>query len=296
MNIEHKSTGLVAFMLLYLRYKGMKYKIKKYIIIAISLILLIIMISIFYVMFMEKDFEFYMGNDIKNIESIELIIDASKNTEEKSVMIYDKEVIDEIMEKLAENRLKPNYSGDSDSLSGKGFSIIVYGEEKKQLYYLANHTNTEWIIDIGIVSNGKVDEGIRSWVGITSIGKEEGEELYEFVSEVIEENARNITISDIKEFGKNKEYDWNVFKQFIFNDVDNMGKKIRENFTSSNVAKFKIEEINAYMYVWYYEGTVVNSKGTNEYWLVCDALIYDEKGNSISIYNEGLDEFLEELE
>ena len=278
----------------------MKNKSKKRKIIITVCIVLVTIIAIltglFYIFFMEKDYKFYMGKNMKNVESVEIVIDADKAGEAKTVMIYDKEVIEEIMEKLSENKLKPHYAESEQYIPDKGFSIILYGEEKEVMYYGTNFTNVKCIVDIGNKSNGKMDNGIRSWAGITSFDRAAGEELGEFVEKVYYDSIRNIEISDIKELGKNKEYDWNVFKQFRFNEVEDMGKKVRDGLTTEDVAKFEINGKNAVLYVWYYEGVVVTSQETNEYWLVCDAMIYDEEGNSISIYDEKLDEFLEGLQ
>lgn len=275
----------------------MNKKLKKCIIIIAALIgvtMLILLIGLFYVLFTEKDLDYFMSDNMKNVESIELIVDANKSNAAKSVMIYDKEVIDEIMEKLGKNKLKPYYSESEGYVPDKGVNIRIYGQEKERLYYHVDFTNSKCIVDIGASVNGKMDEGMR-YMAEYSFDKEAGEELCEYVEAVYESSIRNIEISDIRELGRSKEYDWKVFKQFMCDDVENMGTKVRDGLSASHVAKFEIKETNAYMYVWYLNGTIHTSKETNEYQLVMDAIIYDEAGNSMSIYDEGLDEFLEEL-
>ena len=194
---------------------------------------------------------------------------------------------------MGEYKLQPYYPMGAYNTLDKGFSITVYGEEKKQFMYISSFTNTNCTVDVGMISNGKIDESIKSWVELTSISKSDGESLYEFVAQVLEDNAKNIEIFDIKEFGKNKEYDWNLFKQFTLVEVEDMGRKVRDGLDTEEVGKFEIKGTNAFLYVWFYEGTI---EGQGAYWLVCDAMIYDEEGNSISIYDEKLDEFLEGLQ
>ena len=238
-----------------------------------------------------------MTDDTMEIEAVQIFIDkdTAKELASNSVIIYKTEVINGILEELKKVKLKPNYSSEDSQNSKKGFSLILLGKDKQQLYYMASEGENNYFVDISMEENGKIDNGLKDLIDYTSIPREEGDKLYDLLKQTLEDNICEITASDIEKMSKEKTHDWNQFQQYLYTDIE--AKEITRNgLTSIATARFQIAEKKGYLDVWYYNGTVRDSQGTNRYAEVLKAAVYNEKGEEMDFYAEEISAFLEEME
>lgn len=272
-------------------------KKKKKIIFSVSILFAVIVISyLVYFFFGGKKYTFYMKDATMEIEAVQIYIDGDTDNDSLSGVIYDAEVINDIMEELKRVKLKPNYLNSEVENSEKGFSIVLLGKDNQRLYYLASKGKNNYVVDIGVEENGVLDNGIKKIIRDTSIPQKQGDNLYGLVKQALEDNIREITVSDIKKMSKEKIHDWNQFQQYLFTDIKAKAVSKRGMTSSEYAARFLIAERKGYFDVWYYNGIIVNSEGTNRYAEVLEAVVYNEKGEKIDFYAEEIGAFLEEME
>ncbi len=272
-------------------------KRKKIIFFIIILFIAILVVYIIYFFFGRKSYTFYMKDDAMEIQAIQIYIDEDTNQEldAQSLIIYKAEVINNIIEELKKVKMKPSYLSSQTENNKKGFSIILLGKNNQRLYYLANEGEHRYFVDIDIEENGSVNGGIKKLISYTSIRKEQGEQLYDMLKQVLKDNIREITTSDIEKMSKEKIYDWNQFQQYLFTDMK--AKEITKNgLTSNGTARFQIAEKKGYLEIVYFNGIIADSKATNRYAEVLEAVIYNEKGEKMDFYSDEISNFLEEME
>lgn len=272
-------------------------KKKKKIILAIIMLFIAIFVTYtVYFFFGRKKYTFYMKDTTMEIEAIQIYIgeDTNQKPNIQSGITYKTEVINDIIEELKKVKMKPSYI-NSELKDNKDFSIILLGKDNQRLYYLANEGEDKYFVDIGMEENGVVNSGIKELISYTSIHKEQGDELYDMLKQVLEDNICEITISDIEKMSKEKVYDWNQFQQYLFTDTKS--KEItRKELTSNGAARFQIAEKKGYLEVVYFNGIIADSNATNRYAEVLEAVIYNEKGEEMDFYADGISTFLEKME
>jgi len=285
------------FLSLFIEGDYMKKK-KKIIFIAITLLIAIFIIYIVYFFFGRKKYTFYMKDDTMEIEAVQIYIDGDTNQElySDSVIIYNPEVINDILGELKKVKLKPNFSFSDAEGSKKGFSIILLGKDNQYLNYLASEGNDKYFVNISIEDNGVViDNGIKDLICYTSISKSKGDKLYDLAKQALEDNICEITVCDIEKMSEEKIHDWNQFQQYLFTDIE--AKRItRGELTANGTARFQIAEKKGYLEICYFNGIIGNNEGTNRYAKVLEAVVYNEKGEKMDFYAEGISTFLEEME
>ena len=272
-------------------------KKKKIIFTAIMLFAAIFIVYVAYFFFGGKRYTFYMTDDIMEIEAIQINIDEDTNQEidSRTIVIYNTEVINDILEELKKIKLKPSYSLLAAKDSKKGFSFILLGKDNKQWNYIAGEGENKYFVTIGLEKNGTIDKGIKSLIDSTSIRKEQGDKLYDLAKQALEDNICEITVSDIEKMSKEKTHDWNKFQQYLFTDIE--AKRItKDGLTAHGAARCQIAEKKGYFEVQYYNGINRDSGGTNRYAKVLEAVVYNEKEEKMDFYAEGINTFLEEME
>lgn len=272
-------------------------KRKKIIIVTIILFLAIFIVCTIYFFLGRKNYTFYMKDDAMEIQAIQIYIDEDTNQELdiQSGIIYKTEVINDILEELKKVKLKPSYSFWNFKNNKKGFSFILLGKDNQRLNYIANGGENKYFVTIDIEDNGIINNGIKELIDYTSIRKEQGDKLYNLAKQTLEDNISEITISDIEKMSKEKIYDWNQFQQYLCTDIE--AKEITRNgLTSNGTARFQIAEKKGYLDVVYFNGVIADSKGTNRYAEVLEAVVYKENGEEMDFYAEEISAFLEEME
>ncbi len=272
-------------------------KRKKIIVVTIILFLAIFAVYIIYFFFGKKEYTFYMKDDAMEIQAIQIYIDEDTNQEldAQSLIIYKAEVINNIIEELKKVKMKPSYLSSQTENNKKGFSIILLGKDNQRLNYIASGGEHNYFVTIGMEENGVIDNGIKDLIYYTSINKKQGDKLYNLVKQALKDNICEITVFDIEKMSKEKIYDWNQFQQYLFTDMK--AKEITKNgLTSNGTARFQIAEKKGYLEIVYFNGIIADSKATNRYAEVLEAVIYNEKGEKMDFYSDEISNFLEEME
>lgn len=276
----------------------MENKKKKVVIISIVFIVLGLCVTGgAYFFFGSKSYTFYQVEDIGEVKYVLLTLTEETKADiiRQEYVIDDMDVIEELQKKLNDIKVSPNYT-TNQSTSGNGFSITFLGENKQRFGIYASEDRNNYLINIRMGDNeGVVNLGIKDLINQTSISKEDGERLYEYVNTILNENIHNIKISDIKELAEEKIYDWNQWRQYTYTIDRTAGIKTRGKFSEKEPAKFEIEGTDAYLLVWFYDGIIVDSEGTNQYTEVIDAIVYNENGEEMSVYEKEIFDFLEDM-
>lgn len=276
-------------------------KSKKIIFAAMMTLLAVLIIYIIYFFFGAKKYTFYMKDNSLEIQAIALLIEGDVNQEldSREFVIYDRDVINDIMKELKTVKMKPDFSMSESGNGQKVFSIRLLGENNQQLYYLAGEGNNCYLVNIGTEDNGTVDEGMKHFIGQTSISKKNGDKLYDLIKQTLEENISHITVSDLEKISEEKTYNWNTFQQYLYTeDVDAEARTVtRGEMTSAGAARFQIEGKKGYLVVWFYNGILVDEEEiANRYAEVTGAIVYNGEGEEMNLYEDGISTFLEEME
>ena len=279
----------------------MKKKMKVVIATILAVILIAVVAVVLYCLwffFGAKSYTYYRSDDLGEIQSVLFLPQADKGEEGRfdsnEFIIYDKEIIQEIMDALEPLKLKPTYTiNEPDGY--KGFTIQLMDGNKKNLYLIGNYWEDCYQIWIGMENNGAFEDGVKGWIGQTTIPLEDGERLYELVNRILEDNIHNITVDELKKLAEQQSRNWNLFKQYFYTEEDTKDVRTWGYVTFDEIYKFQIEGTDAYLNIWAHDGIVDDEDGRNRYADVIDAVVYNENGESMNLYEEGISEFLEGL-
>lgn len=266
---------------------------KKMLIISISAAFIALIIFAIYYFFMPKNYKFYIKENIGELQAVRLDNQDGING---GILVYDMDVVNELYEAMEPVKAWPYYSFyEMDDVNS--FAINFLGEDNKQIWISADDYGDYYVADIAAEDNGTfLPEPIWEFIGRFCISKEDGDRLYELVSKRYSENVRNISAKDIEELAQKKDMDWRKFQQFQYTEFTDKDHVRRGEFQSEGLAQFQIEGKKGYVLVWYYSGIVVTKEGSNSYSEVIQAKVYNEKNESIDLYDDGIGKFLEAME
>lgn len=267
---------------------------KKKIILTVALLIVVLIVFFIYYFFMNKKYTFYIKEDIGEIQAVGLICYDGEYG--NSINIYNKNIVNELLKALDSVKMKPFYSIKNID-NDEGFYINFIGEDNKRISYMASDYGTQYIVELGVLHDGKgIEEPVWNFIGRMCISKEDGERLYDLVKKDISENMKNITAEELVRLSEEKEEDWRVFQQYIYERED-VGKIVSKGELSCDrPERFQIEGKKGYMRVWEYEGIVAGKDETKEYQEVLKAVVYNEKGEEMDLYSDEISKFLEEME
>ncbi len=250
-----------------------------------------------YVYFYEKPYTFFMPVEREDIQRMELSHD-NETVIDSSVDVFDKTTIDAIMDGMKDVKIQSVFweIEKEEEMTGKGFSIYIKCKEQAYSFIASENKNGYYVVYLG--ETFKDEDSIlgRNDGTAKKMSKEQGDKLYDVVMNSIDENLKEVTKQELLKISEEKEYNWNKFEQYInVKDESITTKKTRDGITSLEVAKFPIENSESYMVVWYRDETIINGESITYIEEVCDAIVYNEDGEEMNLYDEGIATFLEEM-
>jgi len=260
------------------------------IIIIVAIVATIVAVVAFF--FSPKKYTYYINQDVDLGKLKAVSIDLyEEGTEE--ICIYDDELIEELLKVL--DTVKPwPYCSVNGGNGIKGFSVEFLGKDNKSMSIYMSDCDYYYVGSFNLEDNGSYpDSPVWDMMGSVCIDKEDGERLYELVQAEYSENIRNIAVGDILKLSKDGVTDWKVFQQFKYVEADDVENIEKGDLISETPVYFYIEGKKGYVLVWYSDATVENEEGINHYDEVMQALVYDENGKSMDLYDEGIGEFME---
>lgn len=272
---------------------------KKIGIIIAGVILIAITLFVRYYFVGKKSFDVYVEMDIGKPCAVRLDC-LTGEEQDTGLWIYDMDIVDEMYDIIYTVKTKPYWSMYDKEEVDRQFSIDVMGPDNKRVYISADDYGDCYVAYIGGLDNGRgVEDNIWGFAGRVCIDKEEGDKLYELVCKRYEENIRNIAAKDIETFSKEKVTDWRKFRQFrnVKIELELEDILVIDGEEYHDCYRLQIDGKEGHILVWTYEASVHDAKKgeTKEYYDVVRALVYNEKGESMDLYDEGIGEFLEAM-
>ncbi len=263
---------------------------KKTVLILFVLIVFLIFFAFVLFFFKAKNYTYYVKESIGSIQGINI---QSDDYETRDIWVFNEDDVNELYKYFENLEAWPCTSSND---GGAGFRVSFLGEDEKIIYFSAYDGGKYYIVNINEQYNGMpIENTIWDAFGSLYISKEDGEKLFEIINGIYEDNYRNIYIEDIQKISNNNEMDWRKFTQFIYSEIEE-GELIEQGeYISEKPVRFEIKNTSGYMDVWYYNVSYwdVESNVSERYSKVIQAIVYDESGNSMNIYDDGIDEFLE---
>ncbi len=264
---------------------------KKKVVLISGLILLVSLLVGFCIFFFNaKKCTYYVKESIGKLQGINI---RSDDYETRDIWVFDEEDAHEVFEYFEKLEAWPC---TSSSEGGAGFNVSFLGEDEKIIYFSAYDGGKYYIVNINVQHNGKpVENTLWDAFGSLYISKEDGERLFELVNGIYEDNYRNITIEDIQKLSEDRVTDWRKFTQFKYSKIKDGELINQDGYTSEKPVRFEIQNTSGYMDVWYYEVWYWDneSNASERYSKVIQAVVYDESGKSMNIYDDGIYNFLE---
>lgn len=266
----------------------------KIIILSICAILGVALIGFLYYYFSFKDYKMY----IKETEwDISAVLINTDEYEDVPIYIQNEEVVNRIFDELEGLKAKP-VLGEEDG--DYGFKIEFIDEDNRELTFNAKSCGNHYYLTMYTTTPKGTggEDSIWNIFGSLNISKEDGDRLYDLVSELYSENSKCISVDEIKDLSKAEKITWTTMKKYQREDVKNAERIEINGEIADYPQKFEIEGKKGYVVVWYIEGHNLQPKEGEPY-IVSDVLkieVYKDTGECIDLYDDKLFEFLEEME
>lgn len=252
----------------------------------------------YYFFFGAKDYTFYLSEDMGEIHSVVIITQAEEDEQgpydSNEYILYDTEVMKEIINALEPVKIKPTFTLNSSD-NYKGISLNLREDGTKELYFNTTDWGDCYEVWIGMDDNGALGEGPKEWIGHATISKEDGDRLYKLINQILEDKIVNITIDDVKKMAEENNKNLTQYLKYFYTEEDTTDIRMWDMVSLDYVYKFPIEGTEGYLQVWAYNGIVDGKEGRRIVREVADAIVYNENGEEMNLYEEGINEFMEGL-
>ncbi|MBP3339634.1 MAG: hypothetical protein J6L69_09555 [Lachnospiraceae bacterium] len=266
----------------------------KIIILSICVILGVALVGFVYYYFSFKNYKMY----IKETEwDISAVLINTDEYEDVPIYIQNEEVVSRIFDELEGLKAKPVLSEENGDY---GFKIEFIDADNRRWMFNAKSCGEHYYLNMyTTTSEGKGGEdSIWNIFGSLNITKEDGDRIYDLVSELYSENSKCISVDEIKDLSKEEKIDWEKMKRYQREEMKNAERIEINGETADYPQKFEIEGKKGYLVVWYIEGHNLQPKEGEEYYFsdVLKIEVYKETGECVDLYDDTLFEFLEEME
>lgn len=265
--------------------------------VSIGLVIVGLIVGGIVFLFGKKEMDFYRDKDMGEIKAVCISLDGTvnENVGNGCYWIYDRDVIEKLESELEKIELTVDYSGE-EPVGEDGFNIKFLGDDEQIFSVMMTREQNRYFGHLGMTYSGVVEEGIKSMMGMVTMSGENGDRLYELIKNIMETQIHKMTPEEVSQLSEDEVYDWRRYQQYIYKDEPHDTIKMRDGMESVGVARFDIEGTEAYVMVWYCSAIVYANGEHTVYEEVIDAVVYDKNGDTINLYDENINSFLEDIE
>ena len=288
---------------------------KKRVILLLLLFLLLAVIGMLvWIFFLPKKYTvMYHISGNRTIESAEVILYGRQESGEYGYSMYlleDKDNLEKIEKALSGMKMYPCHITKLSDITE------ATAEDRKWLLHLNGKNDTylsmemigadpkgQSIISHGLMNNGVGIKDYLDIIGNVVVSAEEEMNVWETLLNAVKNEIQKITVQDMLELADTDCHDWTRFEKYLYRGETEEEKEILQKIADRSKLPdsmrtdladiFETDTEDFVLMVWALDSIVEfldrTAERTRE---VCQATVYRHDGESMSLYDDGLEEFL----
>ena len=290
-------------------------KKKRVILLLLLFLLLAVTGMLVWIFFLPKKYTvMYHMSGNRTIESAEVILYGKQESGEYGYSMYlleDRDNLEKIEKALSGMKMYPCHItklSDITEIKEDDRNWLLHLNGKNDTYLSIGMIGTDRkgqsIINQGLMNNGVGTKYYLDIIGNVVVSAEEELNVWETLLNAVKDEIQKITVQDMLELADTDCHDWIKFEKYLY--TEDMGELKKEAIMKGTIngekvpdgmnmiAIFQTDMDGVYMQVIHCDNIFVKSDGktaerTRE---VCLATVYRQDGEYMSLYDDGLEEFL----
>ena len=289
--------------------------VKKILLLLLLFLLLAVTGMLVWIFFLPKKYTvMYHMSGNRTIESAEVILYGKQESGEYGYSMYlleDKDNLEKIEKALSGMKMYPCHitkSSDITEIKEDDRNWLLHLNGKNDTYLSIGMIGTDRkgqsIINQDLMNNGVGIKDYLDIIGNVVVSAEEELNVWETLLDAVKNEIQKITVQDMLELADTDCHDWIKFEKYLY--TEDMGELKKEAIMKGTIngekvpdgmnmiAIFQTDMDGVYMQVIHCDNIIVKRDGktaerTRE---VCLATVYRQDGEYMSLYDDGLEEFL----
>ena len=290
-------------------------KKKRVILLLLLFLLLAVTGMLVWIFFLPKKYTvMYHMSGNRTIESAEVILYGKQESGEYGYSMYlleDKDNLEKIEKALSGMKMYPCHItklSDITEIKEDDRNWLLHLNGKNDTYLSIGMIGTDRkgqsIINQGLMNNGVGTKDYLDIIGNVVVSAEEEMNVWETLLDAVKNEIGKITVQDMLELADTDCHDWIRFEKYLYRKAKTEEEKeilqkivdrskLPDSMRTDLADIFETDTEDFVLMVWALDSIVEFSDRTAERTReVCLATVYRHDGESMSLYDDGLEEFL----